>query len=62
MMREDLDLVYSPPQKKGRMKTLAKTYSQEYQSISKRTTILQPSSQFKLCLSFAIDLCLAMDV
>lgn len=43
-MREDLDLVYFPSLKNGRMKTLAKTYSQEYQSISKRTTILQPSS------------------
>lgn len=44
MTREDLDLVYFPPQKNGRMKTPAKTYSQEYQSISKRTTIPQPAN------------------
>lgn len=44
MMREDLDLVYFPSLKNGRMKTLAKTYSQEYQSISKRTTIPQPAN------------------
>lgn len=60
MTGEDLDLVYSPPKKwtdENPCKDLFPGIPVHQQTDNNTT-----ASQFKLCLSFAIDLCLAMDV